>query len=272
MSLVLFNWLAWMSQTVQEAQPPEHGKAAFILEELADKVIIPLPKILGIDFSITKAVIMMWISAAIIVAVFTLAFRTKKLVPRGLANFLEAIVVFLREDVFRPYLGDHARRFSPFLLTIFFFILVNNLMGLVPPSIKATANISVTSGLALITFFVVVGSGIKQHGLKGYAAQYVPADVPWFVLVVLVPAEVLGLFTKHLALAIRLFANMFAGDVVLFAVLGFIFIFKSLAVAPFSVAGALAVDLLEILIDVIQAYIFTLLSAVFIGASLQSEH
>ncbi|MFQ6114144.1 MAG: F0F1 ATP synthase subunit A [bacterium] len=151
------------------------------------------------------------------------------------------------------------------------FILVNNLLGLVPPNFKATANISVTSGLALITFFVVIGTGIKQHGLRGYAAQYFPKGVPWFVLAVLVPAEILGLLTKHLALAIRLFANMFAGDVVLFAMIGFIFIFKSLAVAPLSVGGALAVNLLEILIDVIQAYIFTLLSAVFIGMAIQHE-
>jgi F-type H+-transporting ATPase subunit a len=269
MSFVALNWVR---QVVEEAEKAEHSGAEFILEELGNPVIFPLPKVFGIDFSITKAVLMMWISAAIIVAVFTLTFRTRRLVPRGFANFLEAIIVFLHEDVFRPYLGDHARRFSPFLLTIFFFVLVNNLMGLIPPNFKATANISVTSGLALITFFVVLGAGIREHGLRGYAAKYIPEDVPWFVLVVLVPAEILGLFTKHLALAIRLFANMFAGDVVLFAMIGFIFIFKSLAVAPFSIAGALAVDLLEILIDVIQAYIFTLLSAVFIGASLEREH
>jgi F-type H+-transporting ATPase subunit a len=268
---VTLNFLNWGSGMVQESEEAGHQGSDFILEELTNPVMIPLPKIFGIDFSITKAVIVMWIVSVLIITMFALAFRKRRLVPQGLANFLEMIVVFLQEDVFKPYLGEHARRFTPFLLTLFFFILVNNLMGLVPPNFKATANISVTSGLALITFFVVVGSGIKQHGLRGYAAQYFPKGVPWFVLVVLVPAEILGLFTKHLALAIRLFANMFAGDVVLFTMIGFIFIFKSLAMAPLSVAGALAVDVLEILIDVIQAYIFTILTSVFIAMSLEHE-
>ena len=133
------------------------------------------------------------------------------------------------------------------------------------------ANISVTSGLAIVTFVVVIGSGIKQHGIKGYAANFFPKGIPWFVLVILVPVEILGLITRHVVIAIRLFANMFAGDVVLFTIIGSIFFFKSFAVAPLSLAGAVAVNLLEILIDVIQAYVFTLLSAVFIGMSIQHE-
>jgi F-type H+-transporting ATPase subunit a len=270
-NVAALSFLNWGSGIMEEGEEAGHQGSEYILEELSNPVIITLPKVFGIDFSITKAVIVMWIVSVLITAIFVLAFRKRRLVPHGLANFLEMIIVFLQEDVFKPYLGEHARRFTPFLLTMFFFILVNNLMGLVPPNFKATANISVTSALALITFSVVIGSGIKQHGLKGYAAQYFPKGVPWFVLVVLVPAEILGMFTKHLALAIRLFANMFAGDVVLFAMISFIFIFKSFAVAPLSVAGALAVDVLEILIDVIQAYIFTILSAVFIGMSIEHE-
>lgn len=159
----------------------------------------------------------------------------------------------------------------PFWLTLFFFILVNNLLGLVPPNFKATANISVTFGLAIMTFFVVIGSGIKQHGLKGYAAHFFPKDIPWFVLVILVPVEILGLITRHVVLAIRLFANMFAGDLVLFTMIGFIFFFKSFTIVPLSLVGAVAVSLLEILIDFIQAYVFTILSAVFIGISIQQE-
>lgn len=270
-NIIMLNFFYWAYQTAGEAEKNEQKSAEFILDELSNPVVIPLPKVFGLDLSITKAVIVMWIASAIIIAVFALAFRQRRLVPHGMASFLEMIIVFLQDDVFKPYLGEHARRFAPFLLTLFFFILVNNLMGLVPPNFKATANISVTSALALITFFMVIGSGIKQHGVKGYLAHFFPKGVPWFVLVVLVPAEILGLFTKHFALAIRLFANMFAGDVVLFAMIGFIFIFKSFAIAPLSLAGALAVQLLEILIAVIQAYIFTILSAVFIGMAIHPE-
>jgi F-type H+-transporting ATPase subunit a len=148
----------------------------FILEELTDSVIIPLPKVFGVDLSITKAVVVMWIASAILIALFAFAFRRRSLVPHGLANFLEMVIVFLYKDVFTPYLGEHARRFAPFLLTLFFFILVNNLLGLVPPNFKATANISVTSGLSVITFIVVIGSGIKGHGLKGMPPTFFPKE------------------------------------------------------------------------------------------------
>lgn len=271
MKVAVLNLLHWGNQVVDESEQAGHKGAEFILEELGNPVIIQLPEIFGIDLSITKAVIVMWIASAILVTLFVFAFRKRSLVPHGMANFLEMIIVFLHKDVFKPYLGEHARRFTPFLLTLFFFILINNLLGLAPPNFKPTANISVTSGLAIVTFVVVIGSGIKQHGIKGYAANFFPKGIPWFVLIILVPVEILGLITRHVVLAIRLFANMFAGDVVLFTIIGFIFLFQSFAIAPLSLAGAVAVNLLEILIDVIQAYVFTLLSAVFIGMSIQPE-
>ena len=234
-----------LSQIVEKGERSEHKGTEFILEELTDSVIIPLPKVFGVDLSITKAVVVMWIASAILIALFAFAFRRRSLVPHGLANFLEMVIVFLYKDVFTPYLGEHARRFAPFLLTLFFFILVNNLLGLVPPNFKATANISVTSGLSVITFIVVIGSGIKRHGLKGYAAHFFPKGIPWFVLVILAPIEVLGLVTRHAVLAVRLFANMFAGDMVLLTMIGFIFLFESYAIAPFSLLGAVAVGCLK---------------------------
>jgi len=271
MNVAVLNLLPWVSQVAEESEQAEYKGAEFILKELGNPVIIPIPEFFGIDLSITKAIIVMWVASAILVTFFAFAFLRRGLVPHGLANFLEMIIDFLHKDVFKPYLGEHALRFAPFLLTLFFFILVNNLLGLVPPNFKATANISVTSGLAIMTFFVVIGSGIKQHGIKGYVAHFFPKGIPWFVLVILVPVEILGLITKHVVLAIRLFANMFAGDVMLFTMIGFIFFFKSFAVAPLSLAGAVAVNLLEILIDFIQAYVFTILSAVFIGMAIQHE-
>ena len=252
----------------------EHGEggADFILEEVTDHVLIPLPKVLGVDLSITKHVLMVWIAALVLVFLFALSRRGAGLVPRGLANFLEAIVVFLRDDVLKPYLGHDADRFAPYLLTVFFFILTMNLLGLVPMGATATSNISVTATLAVLTFVVGQGAAILRKGPLGYLRNFIPPGIPGFVVPILFVAEVMGLFTKHFALAIRLFANMVADHMVVFTLLGLIFIFRSVLIAFISVPAAAAVELLALLIAFIQAYIFTMLSAVFIGLALAEEH
>jgi len=256
-----------------ESEAAEHSEEAhFILEEVTDHVLIRLPKVLGVDLSITKHVLMLWIAAAFLVVIFSLSFRRQRLIPRGIANVLEAMVIFLREDIIKPYLGEEGNRYAPYLLTVFFFILTCNLLGLVPMGATATSNISVTGALAVMTFLIGQGSAIQKKGIVGYFKSFVPPGIPFFVIPIMFIAEVLGLFTKHFALAIRLFANMVADHMVVFTFLGLIFIFKSLIVAPLSVFGAVAVELLAILIAFIQAYIFTMLSAVFIGLALHEEH
>jgi len=248
------------------------GGEQFIMHHIRDQVLIPLPKVFGLDLSITKAVLMMWIAALVLVILLPLLLRRWSPVPRGAPNFFEAIVVYLREEILRPYLGEQSPRYSPYLLTAFFFILTCNLLGLVPLGSTATSNISVTATMAILTFIMVQVSGIRQHGLLGYFRGLIPPGLPLFLLPIMIPVEFIGMFTKHFALAIRLFANMTAGHVVIFTLLSLIFTFKNWLVAPFPVAGMVFVSVLEVLIALIQAYIFTILSAVFIGMAIHQEH
>lgn len=251
----------------------EHQEAGaeFIMHHITDSDVIPI-HLFGFDISITKHIIMMWIASGILILTFSLIFRKPKLVPHGLANFFEFLISYLEEDVMRPYLGSHSRRYAPYLLTAFFFILTCNLLGLVPFGSTATSNISVTAALALLTFFMVQISGIKNHGFIGYFKGIIPPGLPIFVLPIMIPVEFIGMMTKHFALAIRLFANMTAGHVVIFALLGLIFTFKNWFVGGITLGGILFVSLLEILIALIQAYIFTILSSVFIGMAVHQEH
>ncbi len=245
--------------------------ADFIMHHILDHTLVPL-ELFGIDISITKNVLMMWIASAVLVGVFTIAFRKPKLVPSGLANLLESIVTYLEAEVIKPYLGHDSYKYTPYLLTAFFFVLLCNLLGLFPGGATATGNISVTTGLALLTFTMVQAAGIKNHGLLGYFKGLIPPGLPVFILPIMVPVEIIGLFTKHVALAIRLFANMVAGHVVIFALLMIIFTFQSWAVGGITLIGILFVSLLEILIAFIQAYIFTILSSVFISMAVHQDH
>lgn len=252
----------------------EHGAGSikdYIMHHVRDQVIIPL-HIGNFDISITKHVLMLWIAAAILIIFIPLLYRSKALVPKGGANFIEAIVVFLKESIIDPNLGAESSRYAPYLLTSFFFIITCNLLGLIPMAATATGNISVTATLALTTFFFVQFSNVKKNGIKGYVKSFVPPGLPKLMVPLIFMIEILGMMTKHFALAIRLFANMVAGHLVIFTILGLIFLFKNIFISPFPVAGILFVSLLEILIALIQAYIFTILSAVFIGMSVSSHH
>ncbi|NIR51386.1 F0F1 ATP synthase subunit A [candidate division KSB1 bacterium] len=260
----------FMTGGEQEGKHEELG-SEFIMHHITDHAIIKI-HLFGIDLSITKHVLMMWIVSAILIVTLSWLFRKPRLVPKGLANFFEFIIVYLEEEVMRPFLGEHSHRYAPYLLTAFFFILLCNLMGLVPGAATATGDISVTAALALLTFVTVQVAGIKSHGLIGYFKGLIPPGLPLFILPIMIPVEVIGMFTKHFALAIRLFANMVAGHVVIFALLLIIFTFKSWLVGGITLGGILFVGLLEILIALIQAYIFTILSAVFIGMAVHQEH
>ncbi len=227
----------------------------------------------AVDMTPTKHVIMMWLASALLLLVVLSATRKRALVPRGLYNFVELLVNFVRNELAAPNIGKKdADRFLPYLLTAFFFILFVNLFGLIPWSGTATANVNVTVCLAVFTFLITQYAAIKAMGIGAYLA-HLTGGVPkslWPLWFVMVPVEVLGLFTKPFALTVRLFANMVAGHFVILALLGLIFAI-SVWVAPASVALALAIFMLELFVAFVQAYIFTMLSSLFIGAAFASH-
>ncbi|MFB1485087.1 F0F1 ATP synthase subunit A [Corallococcus sp. RDP092CA] len=228
-----------------------------------------------LDLSITKHTVMMWLAAALlIVSILIWSNRDKtKLVPRGAgANLFEMLVLFVRDELAIKNIGkEEGPRFVPYLLTAFFFILFMNLLGLFPWMATATGNIAVTCGLALCTFFVTQAAGIRAAGLGGYLKHLTGGVAPW-LWPIMIPVEFLGLFTKPFALTIRLFANMLAGHIVIFFLLGLIFMLRSPAVALVSVPFAFGIYLLELFVAFVQAYVFTMLSALFIGMSVAMGH
>ncbi len=233
-----------------------------------------LPLVFGIDITPTKHVIFMWLAALLVLITFSIvAGKYKKsLVPKGIANFFEILVVFVRDEIARPTIGHHYSKFLPYLLTVFFFILFGNFLGLIPFSATFTSNIAVTASLAIITFVVTQFGGMQSNGVFGYLKGLVPHGIPSWMLIIMIPVEILGLFTKPFALAIRLFANMIAGHTVILALIGLIFFMQTVFVAPVSIGFALFIYLLEILVALIQAYIFTMLSSLFIGMAVHQEH
>lgn len=237
-------------------------------------VSLPQIHLFGLDLSITKHVIFMWIAAAILILTFIKVTKSykKSLVPHGVTNFVEVLILFVRDEIVKPTIGHGHEKFLPYLLTVFFFILTCNFLGLIPYGSTATGNIAVTATLATISFFVVQIGGIMKNGLFGYFKGLLPHGLPFWLIPIMFVVEILGLFTKPFALAIRLFANMTAGHIVILALLGLIFILKTVAVIPVSIAFALFIYLLEILVALIQAYIFTMLSSLFIGMAYHQEH
>jgi F-type H+-transporting ATPase subunit a len=223
----------------------------------------------AIDMTPTKHVMMMWFASALLLIVVFSALRKKALVPSGLYSFIEVLVAFVRNELAVANIGKKdADRFIPYLLTAFFFILFVNLFGLLPWSGTATANVNVTVCLALFTFFITQYAAISAMGIGGYLG-HLTGGVPkslWPLWFIMIPVEFLGLFTKPFALTVRLFANMVAGHFVILALLGLIFAI-SVWVFPVSVALALAIFMLELFVAFVQAYIFTMLSSLFIGAA-----
>lgn len=227
-----------------------------------------------VDLSISLHVVMLWLATAILVLVLVPKFRNAARVPKGFfSGALESMVLFVRDEIAVPNMGKSlGTKMTPFLCTLFFFILTLNLIGLVPTMSTATANISVTAGLAIVTFLLTQLYGIKENGIGGYLKHLVPSGVPVFLLPIMIPIEILGLFTKPFALAMRLFANMIAGHTVIFALLGLIIVLQSVIVAPVSVGLAIAIYCLELFVAFLQAFIFVMLSALFIGMSAHGGH
>jgi F-type H+-transporting ATPase subunit a len=261
----------------------EHGEgiAGTILHHVTDggtlevplvgEVHLPRLALAGVDLSITRHLVMMWLAAGLLIVLFALATRRRDRVPRGLGNLLEMLVVFVRDELALKNIGKEGRRFVPFLLTTFFFILTCNLLGLVPYMATATGNISVTGGLAILSYLVTTWAGIRAHGVGGFLKSFVPHGVPGYIVPLIFPIEVLGTWIRTFVLCVRLFANMLAGHFVIVTLICLIFVMKSVLVAPMSVAFALFISLLELLVAFIQAYIFTMLTSLFIGMSVHSH-
>ncbi len=231
---------------------------------------------LVVDLSPTRHVVFMLLAATLAALVLILAARSHARaaaqgVPvKGFASAIESVVLYIRNEVVLPNVGHHGEGFVPLCLAFFFFILFANLLGLVPWGSTATGNISVTATLALLAFATIEIAGMRAQGLA-YIKTIIfwPSDMPLLMklplTLILTPVEIIGKITKPVALAIRLFANMTAGHVVLLAILGLIFAFQQWYVAPLPVAMSVAIMMLELLVAFLQAFIFTLLVSVFIG-------
>lgn len=190
-------------------------------------------------------------------------------VAKGFGNFLEMLVVFIRDEVVYPNMGkETGRKWLPVFLTAFFLILFSNLLGMFPWGTTPTGNVNMTAGLAISMLLCVFYGGIRQHGFK-YLGTFVPHGVPWPVAILLFPIEIFGLFVKHFALCIRLFANMLAGHTV-------IGVFLALILSPFvalaSVPGAVAISMLELFVAFLQSYIFVMLASLFVGSAIHPSH
>lgn len=226
-----------------------------------------------LDFSITKLVFSMIMGAIILFLLFRAVARSYKKndkAPKRIAGFLEPLVIFVRDDIAIPNIGEKKyAKFMPYLLTIFFFIWINNVVGLIPffPfSSNLTGNIFFTFVLSLITFLITIFNGNKDYWKHVFAPP-----VPKALYPIMIPIEMIGLVTKPFALMIRLFANITAGHIIILSLVSLIFIFKSVFIAPISGVFVLFMSVLEMLVAVLQAYVFTLLSALYIGQAV-AEH
>ncbi len=229
-----------------------------------------------VNLSVTKNVASMFLSTLIllfILGVTTKGYRKKGVSPSGVQSFLEPLILFVREDIIKSNIGPKHEKYTFFLLTVFFFILINNLLGLTPGAANVTGNISVTFVLSFFTFFIITFSANKAY----WKHLISPPGTPLALLPIMIPIEIFGVFTKPFALMIRLFANITAGHIIIFSLISLIFVASNngvnaiagWSVAPISVLFVLFIFLIEILVAFLQAYIFTLLSAVFIGLAVK---
>jgi F-type H+-transporting ATPase subunit a len=277
-----------------------------------DHPLIHLPKLFGIDFSVTKHVFMLWVVAAVVFLMVTWTvrryLRQERLVPSGLMGGLEFVVEFVRDSIVLPNVGGKwVQTWTPLVLTFFLFILFSNAIGLIPVfevvalldryvlrtgadsflgrvvhgGATATANFNVTAALATITFLAIILAGTKAHGFVKHWKNLVPHGLNPAIYLILIPIEVIGMFVRPFALTMRLAANMTGGHIAILAILSFVFLFTEMfgrAVAGIGVGLAVSVPLavgisaLEIIVVLVQAYVFTLLTAVFIGMAINVHH
>lgn len=245
----------------------------YILHHMQDSHQWRLPFLppLQLPFFLSLHGLMLIIAALFLITLFCFIYDKKARVPRRVTNLLELLVIFIRDEVAIKSIGEEdGRRMTPFLCTMFFFILALNLMGLIPIFSTATANPNVTGALAFFTLCFMIFGTLYKGGLKGFKNALVPAGVPKGILFILVPIEFFGLFIRTGALMIRLFANMLAGHMVILSMLGLVLLLGLVAIP--SVILAVGIGVLETFIAFLQAYIFTLLTAVFIGQMYHPHH
>lgn len=226
----------------------------------------------GMDFSITQPVLWMMIASLVTFGLLFFVATTLKKYPKGMQSFVEMIINFLREELVIKVIGEEGKGWFPVVATLFLFILACNLMGLIPGSFTATSNINVTAGLASLVFFMVQGAGIKKYGIVGYCKAFIPSDVPTWMLPIMLPIELVSLVAKPFSLAIRLFANMVAGHMVILVFLSMIILFKSVIITPLPLLGVVIMYAFEIFVALIQAYIFAILTASYLSDAMHMEH
>jgi F-type H+-transporting ATPase subunit a len=225
-----------------------------------------------LDLSITKNVAMLLINAALLVLIFTAVARSYKKnvgrAPRGIQSFIEPIIVFVRDEVVKPNIGHGYEKFMPYLLTLFFFILFGNLLGLLPGAANLTGNIAVTFTLALLTFIITNVNGTGTY----WSHIFWTPGVPLPLRIVILPVEIVGIFTKPISLMVRLFVAITAGHIVILSLIALTFIFQSYFVGIASSLVVLFINLIELLVAGIQAYVFTLFTSLYIGMATHDEH
>lgn len=255
------------------------------LKEVSSKTLFTL-HVGGIDLHFTNHMFMIMLASILLILILPFSVRNRRgFVPRGVTNLIETICIFLREDVARPFLKDKTDRYICTLWTLFFFILTLNLLGMVPLhgiiwlltgkenhiGGAATANLYVTGALAISSFIVFHMAGIKEKGFLKYFSTLAP-KVPWPIMPFIFFMELLSTFVRMFSLAIRLFANILAGHILLAMLIGFIVVFKTFMAAGPSILMALLASCLELFVAFLQAYIFTFLTAIFIGFAISEEH
>lgn len=249
------------------------SQALLLAEEKPLEAVIHLPKIAGIDISLNMMVITMFISVILIILFIMFASKKPKLVPGPMQNLAEAIILFIRDSVVMEMMGKNGLPWIPFLTTIFLFILFNNMLGLIPGLGTPTSSIYVTFALAMVVFFSIHITGVVKHGpAKYFKALVLPGGAPVWLAPLFVPLEIISAFAKPFSLMVRLFANMFAGHTVMVVFIGLILLYGSYVIAPFPLILSVAVGLLEIGFKILQAYVFTVLSAMYIGDALHGGH
>lgn len=251
----------------------EHGHASYNGYSLVDEKVISADTTESVyDISITKNVAQMLISAIVLFLLFTSIAKSYKTTgvtsaPKGKQSFFEPLITFVRDDIAKSNIGHGYEKFVPYLLTVFFMILTNNVFGLIPIGANLTGNIAFTLVLSVATLIItnINGNGNYWHHI------FMP-PCPWWLYPIMIPIEVIGILTKPFALMIRLFANITAGHIIVISLIGLIFVFKTVYIAPVSVAFALFIDVLECLVAFLQAFIFTMLTALFIGSAVADHN
>lgn len=251
----------------------EHGHAAYNGYKLEEEKIVSEDATESVyDISITKNVAQLFFSAIVLFLLFTSIAKSYKTqgvtsAPQGKQSFFEPLITFVRDDIAKGNIGHGSDKFVPYLLTIFFVILINNIFGMIPIGANLTGNIAFTLVLSVITLIVT-----NINGNKNYWSHIFLPHAPKAIWPILIPIEIVGILTKPFALMIRLFANMTAGHIIVISLIGLIFVFKSIYIAPVSIAFALFIDVLECLVAFLQAYVFTMLTALFIGSAVADHN